>query len=128
MHEKLCENAPGEVSDDLTVCERAVDGTSHGAEITPAQIGFYRRIGEFPIREGPASGFRRDRHLAHELGADLMAKSARSTVDGQDAFALLQPECAGRRMIENLRDLLHFQIVIARAECAHLAALAFACL
>ena len=64
---ELRENTPGQVPDDLAVCERAVGGAAHRAEITLAEIGLYGRLGKFAIREWPPGSLGRGRHLTHEL-------------------------------------------------------------
>lgn len=53
--EELGKNAPGEVPDDLAICERAIDGASHRAKITLSQIGCYRRVGKLAVGKRPAS-------------------------------------------------------------------------
>ena len=79
--EKLRENTPGQVSDDFAVRKRAVDGASHRAEITLAEIGLYRRVGQLAIRERPPRSLGRGRHFAHELRADLVTEPPRSAVN-----------------------------------------------
>ena len=66
-----------------------------------------------------------DHHFLQELGSDLVAQSARAAVDGDDDVVLRQAEDLGNFRIEDFRDRLHLEIVVARAERAHLAALAF---
>ena len=53
-----------------------------------------------------------------------MTESARSAVDADDDVAFAKLEGCGDGRIEDLHDLLHFEIVIARSERAHLVALA----
>ena len=45
-------------------------------------------------------------------------------MDGHDNVVLVEAINAGDVGVENLDDRLHLQIVVARSECAHLAALA----
>src|SRR5690606_4933672 len=79
---------------------------------------------EFALRQPDARGFRGDGHLTQELGADLVPEPARAAVDGDHHLALAQTECRRDLGIDDVDDLLHLEVVVARAEGAHLAALA----
>jgi len=67
-----------------------------------------------------------NRHLAQELGADLVAEAARSAMDGHHALTLRQPENPRGFGVEYFADLLNLQVVVARAQRAHLVTLALA--
>ena len=63
-------------------------------------------------------------HLAEEIRADLMPQPTGAAVDADDDITLGEAErlCSIRRA--DLYDVLHFQIVVPRAKCAHLRTLA----
>jgi len=52
-----------------------------------------------------------------------MAEAARPAVDADDDVARLEPEGAGGIRVAQLDDVLHLEVVVARAERAHLVAL-----
>ena len=120
----MTEHAPGQMRDDLTVGERAVDARAHGAEIALPELGRDRRAGEFEIGQADALRRRLDDHLAQKLGADLVPETARAAMDAHDHIAALQSEDCGDGIVEDLRHLLHFEVMVARSERAHLGALA----
>jgi len=70
---------------------------------------------------------RRQRHLAQKVGADLMAEPARPAMDADDDIATGETEALRDGIVRDCRDLLHFEVVVARAQGAHLLALALAC-
>ena len=61
------------MTDDLAIGERAVVGCPHSTKITPPDVGFDGRAGEFTLRSRYAERPHADFHFAHELGADLKA-------------------------------------------------------
>src|SRR6516164_950579 len=112
--------------DDLPVGEGAIDAGAHRAEITLAKLGADWRAGEFEVRQSDPMRRCRQRHFAKKVGADLVTEPARPAMDADDDLATREAEAIGDGIIENCRDLLHFEIVIAGAERAHLFALALA--
>ena len=60
-----------------------------------------------------------------EFGPDLMAEPARSTVNRDNDVIPREPEGLGDGRIEDVRDRLHLEIMVAGTERAHLPALAF---
>src|SRR5690606_12269256 len=54
-------------------------------------------------------------------------ETPRAAMDADDDIALADPEHRRRRGIGDQGNLLHFEVVIARPERAHLALLALAC-
>ena len=61
----------------------------------------------------------------HEFGPDLVTEPARAAMDGDDDVVWGEPERPGDRRIEDFRDRLHLEIVVAGAERAHLPTLPF---
>src|SRR6516225_9590362 len=118
------ENPTRQMRQNLAVGERAIDTRTHGAEITLANLGMDRRASEFEIGQRNAVRRRREGHFAEELGADLVAEAARPAMDADDDVAARQAEHRGDCMVGNRRHLLYFEIVVARAQRAHLLTLA----
>ncbi len=113
----------GEVAEDFTIGESAIDGGAHRAEIALAELGPDRRAGEIAVGQIDAEVAGRDRHLLEEFAADLVAEAARAAMNRHHYVVWRKPERIGRGAIENLGHDLHFEVVIARAERAHFAAL-----
>ena len=67
-----------------------------------------------------------DQHRFQEFGADLVTEAARAAMDADHDIAPADAEGGGRVGIEDLADLLHLEVMVARAERAHLVALASA--
>ncbi len=91
------EHAARQMRDDLPVGEGAIDAGAHGAEIALAQLRADRRAGEFEIRQCDPMRRRRQRHLAQEFGADLVAEPARPAMDADDDIAAREAEALRRR-------------------------------
>jgi len=51
-------------------------------------------------------------HALEKLCADLMAESTRAAMNADDKVTCSEPEDRRRFCIEDLHDLLHFEIVI----------------
>ncbi len=125
FRDDLREGLAHEMREDLPVGQRAVDRRAHGAEIILAQRGVDRRAGELAVGQDDAVARRGDGHFLQELGADLMPETARAAMDADHDVVFANTEglrCPG---VEDLHDLLYFEIMIAAAERAHLVALAF---
>ena len=60
-----------------------------------------------------------------KLRANLMTKAARAAVNAENDVALAQLERRSDPMVEDFGNMLDLQVVVARAEGAHLFALAF---
>jgi hypothetical protein len=90
-----------------------------------ADFGIDRRAGELAIGKHDARSFCRHDHFLQEFGPDLVAKAARATVDSDDDIVRRKPEDPGNGSIENLRNRLDLEIMIAGAERTHLPALPF---
>jgi hypothetical protein len=121
---EILEDPARQMRQDLTVGERAVDARAHCAEIAFANLGADRRASEFEIWKHDAVCRCCESHLPQELGADLVAKAARAAMDADDDVAESQAEGRGNAIIPDRGYLLHFEVVIARAERAHPLALA----
>src|SRR5271168_4151477 len=63
-------------------------------------------------------------HLAQELCADLVAKATRPAMDTDDNVPARETKRCGCAIVGDRRHLLHFEVVVARTERAHLLALA----
>ena len=112
-----------QMRDDLPVGERAVDGRAHGTQVRRAERRVDRRAGQLAVRQLDAMARRRHHHAFEELGADLMAEAARPAVDADDDVAFVKAERRSDPRVEDLHDVLHFEIVIPRSERSHLVAL-----
>src|SRR6516162_2962760 len=117
------ENPTRQMSQNLAVGKRAIDTGTHGAEITLANLGMDRRASEFEIGQRNAVRGRREGHFAEELGADLVAEAARAAMDADDDAAR-QAEHRGDAFVGDRCHLLYFEIMVARAQRAHLLTLA----
>src|SRR5262249_33393493 len=96
------------------------------AEIALAQFRADRRAGELEIGQRDAVRRRGERHLAQKFAADLMAEPARPAMDADNDLARREAKALRDGIVEDLRHFLHFEIVIAGAQRAHLLALALA--
>src|SRR5271167_1127691 len=63
-------------------------------------------------------------HLAQELCADLVAKATRPAMDTDDNVPARETKRCGCAIVGDRRHLLHFEVVVARTERAHLLSLA----
>ena len=122
---EMAEDPARVMADDLAVGERAIDGGAHGAEIALADFRFDRRTGELAVGQRDPGRRRRRHHLPQELGADLMAEAARPAMDGHHDLVLFEAKASCGFLVEDLGDRLDLEVVIAGAERAHLAPLAF---
>src|SRR4029453_7606930 len=113
--EKVREHAPCVMPDDLAIGEGTIDGGTHWAEITLANIGLDRRKGEFPVGKQYAARCRGRQHLAQEFRADLMAEATRPAMDGHHDLVRLKAEASGRLFIKHFADRLNLKIMIAGA-------------
>ncbi len=120
----LGKRLPRKVGENLAVGKRAVDAGAHRAEIAYSQGRLQRRAGEFPVGQVDAGGGCRDGHLAQVIGADLVAETARATVDAHHHVVRRQAIGARRGGVEDGFDDLDFEIVVAGTERSHLVALA----
>jgi len=116
----LAERLADEMGQDLPIRERAVDRRTHRAEVLLADSRADRRACKLAIRQREPVLRRGDHHAFQKLGADLMAEPARPAVDHHDDVALPDAEDVGDRRVEDRGDLLHFEVVIAAPERAHL--------
>src|SRR6516164_4507090 len=105
------ENPTRQMRQNLAVGERAIDTRTHGAEITLANLGMYRRASEFEIGQRNAVRGRREGHFAEELGADLVAEAARPAMDADDNAAKRKAERCGDSIVGYRRHLLYFEIM-----------------
>src|SRR5690606_15649156 len=113
-----------QVGDDLAVGQSAVDAGAHGAEILGAEIRSEWRAGKFAVGQRYPELARALHHDAQELGADLLAEAARAAVDADHHVAHGDAEPGGRFGVEQLRHVLHLEVVITRTQGAHLVAVA----
>ena len=111
------------MAEDFAVGERAIDCRAHGAEIALADFRVDRRAGELAVDEFDARRFCRHHHFLEEFGANLVAEPARAAMDGDDNVVRRKPEGLRDLGVEDFRDDLNLEIVVARAERAHLAPL-----
>ena len=65
-----------------------------------------------------------DHHPLQEFGADLVAEAARAAVDHHDDVALRRPKPRQSRRRQIRGHFLHFEVMVAAAQRAHLVALA----
>src|SRR3990172_11126767 len=84
-----------------------------------------RRAGELAVGKLDAMLARGRDHEGEKFSADLMAEAARAAVNAEDDVALKEAEGRGDVEVDELRDMLNFQIMIAGAERAHFFALPF---
>ena len=103
------EDAPGVMTEDFAIGERAIDGRAHRAEIALADLRIDRGAGEFAVEQFDARGLRRHHHFLQKLGADLVAKSARAAMDGGDDVVGRKPEDVGDLGIVDFRDRPEFR-------------------
>src|SRR5262249_29164014 len=122
--EQRLERIAREMREYLPVGERAVDRGAHGAQVALSDRRAGPRAGELAIAERNARVLRGDRHLAQEIGADLVAQPARAAVDADHDRVDFEAEASRGVRVVDLGDALHFEIMIAGAERAHLVALA----
>src|SRR5262249_25624607 len=118
------DDLPRVMAENFPIGQRAVDRRAHGAEITLADLRSDRRASELALRQRDAGRFRGLSHLFQIVAPDLMTETARAAVNGNNHVVLRQMEGLGRGFIENPGDSLDFEVVVARAEGAHLPALA----
>src|SRR5262249_26193531 len=118
------DDLPRVMAENFPIGERAIDCRAHSAEITLADLRSDRRAGELALRQRDAGRFRRLRHLLQIVASDLMAETARAAVNGDHHVVLGEMEGLRGGFIEDIGDHLHFEVVVARAEGAHLPALA----
>src|SRR5690606_12760547 len=112
---------------DLPIRERAVRRRGHRAEIGFADRRADRRASELAVGQAYPVLRGRGRHLAQVLGADLMAEAARAAMDRREDRSLGKAESGRDIVVEDFGDVLDLEVVVARAERAHLVALARAC-
>ena len=113
----VCENAPRKVTEDLTIGERATQVALPDLRVD--------RTGEFAIGKGDAGSVCGHYRFLQEFGPDLVTEPARAAMDGDDDVVCGEPERPGDRRLEDFRDRLHLEIVVAGAERAHLPTLPF---
>ena len=110
VRQNLGKRATHQMRDDLPIGERAIGGGTHRAQIISPQFGMNRGAGELAIRD---VAIPLNYHTLQIIRADLMAETPRSAMNAYDDIVFLQSHRFGRHGIENLRDPLDFQIVIA---------------
>src|SRR3990172_9572239 len=123
LRKKMPECAPRQMCENLAVGERHVDGGVHRAEVLLALGRMDRRAGEFAVRKFQSEALC-GLGKAHEvIGADLVPQAARSAVDRYDRLPLREAEGQRGLLVVDALDGLHFEVMVARTERTHLAAL-----
>src|SRR5512141_1956301 len=112
LREEIGEDLPDQVRDDLTIGKGAIDCRAHRAEILLPHLRIDRGTGQFPIRQFDMVPSCVDGHALEKLCADLMAESARTAMDADDKVSCAESEDRCRFCIEDLHDLLHFEIMV----------------
>src|SRR3974377_194845 len=64
------ENAPGVVTENLAICQRAIDGRAHGTEITSADLRIDRRTGKLAVGQLDAKSRGADCHFLEDFGSN----------------------------------------------------------
>ena len=122
--EHLGEGLAGQVRHDLPVRPGVVRRRPHRTEIVLTLRRTNRRTCELAIGQFDAVLLRHAAQRLEAVLAHLIAQAARAGVDHDGYPALLEPEYAGRVLIDHLLDHLHFEEVVAAAERAALRAAA----
>ena len=89
--ERLFKGFARMVGDDLSVCEGVIDRATHGAEVAPAFARINRCASRLPIGQRDVIFLHRAVHHAEVVVADLIAKTARATVDDDGDLVNLEP-------------------------------------
>jgi hypothetical protein len=95
----------------------------NGAQVGLPQGGGDRSAGQLAVGQLDPVAAGSHGHLLEELGADLMAEAARTAVNADHDITFVQAERVRHGAVEDFGDVLHFQVMVARAKRAHLVAL-----
>jgi hypothetical protein len=104
IRKEVAEDPARVVPDDLSVGERAVDGSAHSTKIALADFRLDRAAGQLAIRQGNSRLCRGCHHLSQELGADLVPEPSRAAMDGHHDLLLVKTEIFRRFKIEDFSD------------------------
>ena len=119
----LAKGLAHQVCNDLAVGHGAIHGRAHGSQVVPARCRVYGRASQLALGQRNPVAASLSQHGLEIVGADLMAQAARAAVDAH--HHLTGPKLVGRCDLgrEDLDHLLHFQVVVARAQGTKLIAL-----
>lgn len=123
--EEVGKNPACVMAENFAVGQRTVNCCAHCSEITGADLRVDRSAGEFSVAKLDARGFGRQQHFLEEFCANLVAKPARAAMDGNDNVVERQFEGLSYFVVEDFCNQLDLEVMVARTERSHLAALSF---
>ncbi len=113
LRKMLPEHRACQVSNNLAVRERAIHAGAHCTEIALPEVRLDRGAGQLPVGQRQAEVACGEQHLAQVIRANLVPEPARSAVDADDEEIRFEPVSGCDFLVEDLRDTLHLEVVIA---------------